>query len=178
MEAWLKDQTREEWRALGFYYDREDSTKQWMLSGSSVGLIRFAELLDSYVADPRNQHLSEHEHYGPYSYLKVMTWQGAGIDEHSIHGSLDDLKRLSLLIRSTVAQLRPGQFAEVGEHFAADSEYGLTLSLKDDGFDAASLDANLTDDADYLCVAADGVSVAALPLALAAERRYASQTWA
>ena len=35
----------------------------------------------------------------------------------------------------------------IHEHFAADSKYGLVLSLQDDGFDAASLDASLTDDA-------------------------------
>jgi hypothetical protein len=147
VEAWLKDLTREEWRALGFHYDREDSTKQWRLSGSRVGLLRFAELLDSYVADPRNQLLSEHEHYGPYSYLEVMTWQDAGVDDHSIHGSLEDLERLGVLITSTVEQLRPGQSAEIREHFAADPNYGLMLSLQDDGFDPASLDANLTEDA-------------------------------
>jgi hypothetical protein len=147
VEEWLKDQTREEWRTLGFHYDREDSTKLWRLSGSRVGLLRFAELLDLYVANPRNQLLSEHEHYGPYSYLEVMTWQDAGIDDHSIHGSLEDLERLGVLIRSTVEQLRPGQSAEIREHFAADSNYGLMLSLRNDGFDPASLDANLAEDA-------------------------------
>jgi hypothetical protein len=143
VDASLTDQTRTEWRALGFYYDREDSTKQWRFSGSRMGLLRFADLLYAYVADPRNKLLSEHEHYGPYSYLEVMTWQDAGIDNHSIHGSLEDLERLGTITRMTVEQLRPGDTAQIREQFAADSEYCLVLSMREDDFDPASLDVNL-----------------------------------
>ena len=59
--------TRREWRELGFFYDRDDGTKVWKLTGSRVGLLRFRDALLSYVADPRNALKSEHEHYGPYA---------------------------------------------------------------------------------------------------------------
>ena len=54
---------------LGFFYDRDDASKEWILVGSRAGLQRFADLLHAYVADPRHETLSEHEHYGPYMYL-------------------------------------------------------------------------------------------------------------
>ena len=97
MDQRLIEQTRSEWRELGFFYDREDISKTWRLVGSRTGLRRFADLLRAYVADPRNEMKSEHEHYGPYLYLEVMTWSEAGIDDHSIHGTLNDLRRLAQL---------------------------------------------------------------------------------
>jgi hypothetical protein len=78
MEQWVKDDTRREWRELGFFYDRDDVSKEWRLVGSREGLRHFAGLLRAYVADPRNEMKSEHEHYGPYMYLEVMTWPEAG----------------------------------------------------------------------------------------------------
>ena len=85
--------------------------------------------------------------YGPYSYLEVMTWQDGGMDDHSIHGSLEDLERLGALTRATVEQLQPGGTAQIRDQFAANSKYSLVLSMHEDGFDAASLDANLVDGA-------------------------------
>src|SRR5437773_4027209 len=72
--------TRREWRELGFFYDRDDQTRVWKLTSSRAGLLGFRDALLSYVADPRNALKSEHEHYGPYSYLEVMTWPEAGFD--------------------------------------------------------------------------------------------------
>src|SRR5882672_6668075 len=92
------DATRREWRELGFFYDRDDANKVWRLTGSRAGLLRFRDVLLSYVTDPRNASDSEHEHYGPYSYLEVMTSPNAGFDHHEIYGSVSDLRRLSVLI--------------------------------------------------------------------------------
>lgn len=47
----------------------------------------FVLALRTYCDGPRNAKLSEHDHYGPYVYLKVMTWSVAGIDGNSIHGA-------------------------------------------------------------------------------------------
>jgi hypothetical protein len=70
--------TREEWRELGFFYDPDDRAKTWTLTGSRLGLRRFVECLLEYAADPGNAMQSEHQHYGPYMYLEVMTWPEAG----------------------------------------------------------------------------------------------------
>ena len=132
--------TRREWRELGFFYDRDDDNKVWRLTGSRAGLLRFRDALLSYVTDPRNASDSEHEHYGPYSYLKVMTSPNAGFDGHAIHGSVSDIRRLSGLIEAKLAAARPGATVRIREDFALDSPYALVLDLREDGFDPAAAD--------------------------------------
>jgi hypothetical protein len=132
--------TRSEWRELGFFYDRDDQSKLWKLTGSRAGLLRFRDALLSYVADPRNALKSEHEHYGPYAYLEVMTWPEAGFDHHAIRGPVADLARLSALIEAKLAIARPGSIVRIQEEFAPNSPYALVLDLREDGFDPAAAD--------------------------------------
>jgi hypothetical protein len=132
--------TRREWRELGFFYDRDDKAKVWQLIGSRAGLLRFRDALCSYAADPRNELKSEHEHYGPYGYLEVMTWPEAGFDDHAIRGSLADIARLATVIENKLAAALPGSTIRIREEFAADSPYGLILEVREDGFDPASAD--------------------------------------
>jgi len=145
MDDWLKARTRREWQDLGFFYDLDESAKDWIIVGSQVGLARFAALLRGYVADPRNAMQSEHEHYGPYHYLEVMTWTEAGMDDHSIHGTLLDLERLAELVDKRAAVLRPGERARIREEYAPNAKYGLVLNLREDAFDPATLDGNLSE---------------------------------
>ena len=140
-----KNQTRSEWRELGFFYDCDDSTKEWILIGSRIGLRRFPDLLRAYAADPRNDTKSEHEHYGPYMYLEVMTWPEAGMDGHTIHGPLNELERLATLVEEKLAKLEPGQKAKIRAEFAATSEYTLVMDLRGEDFDPASADDNLVE---------------------------------
>lgn len=139
----VEAETRAEWQALGFFCDRDDSAEEWIVVGSRAGLACFSALLREYVADPSNAMLSEHEHYGPYLYLEVMTWTDAGMDDHSIHGTLQDLDRLAMLVDGRTAVLRPGERSRIREEFSATSRYSLVLDLREDGFDPASLDGNL-----------------------------------
>lgn len=136
--------TRREWRELGFFYDRDDENKVWTLTGSRAGLLPFRDVLLSYVADPRNALESEHEHYGPYSYLTVMTWPESGFDDYAIRGPVADLARLSALIEAKLATARPGSTIRIREEFAPDSPYALVLDLREDGFDPAAPDTLLT----------------------------------
>jgi hypothetical protein len=106
--------TRREWRELGFLYDRDDE-----MTGSRAGLVPFRDTLLAYVADPRNILKSEHEHYGPYSYLEIMTWPEAGFDNHAIRGPLGDLAQLAALIETRLATAPPGSTAGIQEAFAA-----------------------------------------------------------
>ena len=130
--------TRREWREFGFYYDRDDQNKIWKLTGSRAGLLRFRDALLSYAANPRNVSKSEHEHYGPYSYLEIMTWPEAGFDGHAIRGPLEDLARLAEIIEAKLDTSRPGSFIKIREEFAPGSPYALVLDLREDGFDPRS----------------------------------------
>jgi hypothetical protein len=102
--------TKREWRELGFFYERDHHAKVWKVTGPRAGLLRFRNALLSYAADPHNSAKSEHEHYGPYMYLEVMTWPEAGFDGHAILGPLTDLGRLAKLMESKLAKARPGSF--------------------------------------------------------------------
>jgi len=147
MEQWLKGDTRREWRELGFFYDRDDASKEWLLVGSRDGLLRFAGLLRAYVADPRNATRSEHDHYGPYTYLELMTWPKAGIDGHAICGPLAALDGLASLVEAKVGAMKPGARARIGDEFAPGTSYTIVLELRDDGFEPSSIDPNLEGDA-------------------------------
>jgi hypothetical protein len=144
MDDQLKADTREEWQELGFFYDRDDIAAEWIIVGSRAGLKRFSALLREYVADPSNAMQSEHEHYGPYLYLEVMTWTNAGMDDHSIHGTLQELEQLAKLVDDRTAMLRPGERTRICEEYSPTCKYGLVLDLREDGFDPATLDGNLS----------------------------------
>ncbi len=132
--------TREEWRALGFFYDADDDAKVWRFIGSRAGLLSFRNILCAYVADPRNALQSEHQHYGPYMYLKVMTWQVAGFDKDTIRGPLADLARLAKLVEGMLATAKPGSVVRIKEEFSANSPCALVLDVREDGFDPATAD--------------------------------------
>ena len=137
--------TREEWRDLGFFYELDDEAKEWRLVGSREGLLRFRDLLLEYVARPGNAQKSEHEHYGPYMYLKVMTWPEAGFGENAIHGTLADLARLAQIVESKLLEATPGTEIYVREQFDKDSLYALVLDVREASFDPAAADPLLSD---------------------------------
>ncbi len=132
--------TRDEWRELGFFYDLDASSQCWRLVGSTSGLRGFVSALRAYCVDPRNAKLSEHEHYGPYTYLKVMTWSDPGIDGNSIHGTLDDLNRLADLIDNALVGALVGDTIRLGGEYVSDSDYDLLLVVEDADFDPAKAD--------------------------------------
>lgn len=131
--------TRREWRQLGFHYNRNEAAKEWILTGSRSGLLRLRHLLLEYCEDPRNALESEHEHYGPYLYFKIMTWREAGIDRDGIYGTRDDLRRLALLIEKRIARADPGTDVLISDDYAP-SDYRLRFSVREDGFDPSSAD--------------------------------------
>jgi hypothetical protein len=110
------------------------------LVGSRAGLREFPNLLRAYCSNPRNAIASEHEHYGPYMYLKVMTWPDAGVGKASIHGTTDDLQRLAQIVDAALEQAVPGDTIALAQRFAPGSEYELMLEIQADGFDPAEAD--------------------------------------
>jgi hypothetical protein len=136
--------TAEEWRELGFFYMRDDAASEWIISGSRDGLLRFRDLLSAYASDPRNAMTSEHQHYGPYTYLTIMTWPQPEITREGIRGPLLELRGLANRIGTAVEGARVGEMLRIGKTFAPASPYELVLILRDPGFDPASVDESCT----------------------------------
>jgi hypothetical protein len=136
----LDSQTLSEWEALGFYYDYDDSTKTWRIRATRAGMERFCEALRLYAADPRNSGLSEHEHYGPYSYLKFVTWTEAKIISDGIYGRIEDFERLAEIVRNAVAAAKPGDRISLDGNYGSANESRLELLLEDDPFEVSSAD--------------------------------------
>ena len=89
--------------------------------------------------------ISEDEHYGPYSYLKIMTWDKPVINNDAISGTLSDLKKLSNLIKKKLESQRiPSEF-EIDKEYSNQNESKLRFEIKEDGFDPASADPQLKD---------------------------------
>jgi hypothetical protein len=128
---------------LGFHYDRDDHAKTWALTGSRQGLLKFRDALLAYSSKAANAAMSEHDHYGPYMYLKVMTWPEGAFDDDCIRGSLEDLKRLAHIIEDKIASTAVGASVRIQEEYAPDSPYGLVINVRDNDFDPALADAAL-----------------------------------
>ena len=92
---------------------------------------------------PSNDYQSEHAHFGPYWYLKIMTWPEPGFDDHAIQGSLPDLERLATIIEAKLATAQPGDEICIRDEFAPNTPYALVLEVRKDGFDPAQADPNL-----------------------------------
>ena len=132
--------TRQAWRELDFYYDREDRQKSWRIVGTAAGLRKFAALLSAYAANPSHDGLSEHEHFGPYLYLEIGTWSRPEITAHWIAGPRSHLAALACLVEQRVAQLEVGERISLRTSFAPASPYDLVLERRGEGFDPAEED--------------------------------------
>lgn len=141
----MNDVTRREWRELGFFYDCQDNPPRWRLVGSRAGLLKFVEILDTYATNPRHTELSEHEHYGPYLYLKLMTWEAPEITNAAICGTLSDLQRLATIVREKLSSFKAGTVFVVGDEYGA-GPGSIEFDIREDGFDPAGADPLLSND--------------------------------
>jgi hypothetical protein len=136
----LRAQTTAEWNDLGFWYDVTPE-KGWVIRGSCAGLEKFAALLDAYAVSPRNAALSEHDHFGPYMYLKVVTWSSSEVNRNGIYGTLADIVRLAALIRGRLLSCKPGDSFALAQAFSAASSTELTLVCEPESFNPGAYDA-------------------------------------
>ena len=140
MSPELQAQTIAEWNDLGFWYDRTPENG-WVIRGSRTGLEKFAALLDRYATDLRNTELSEHDHFGPYMYLKVVTWSSPEINQDGIYGALSNIVRLAALVRERVASCHPGNSFSIAQAFSTASSTELTLVCEPESFSPGAYDA-------------------------------------
>ena len=61
--------------------------------------------------------ISEHEHYGPDSYFKVVTWSTPIIKKDGIYGSLKDIQKLEKILRNKLLSLNDN------DEFIIDDQY-------------------------------------------------------
>jgi hypothetical protein len=140
MSPELRAQTIADWNDLGFWYDVTPENG-WIIRGSRVGLEKFAAVLNAYAADPRNNVLSEHDHFGPYMYLKVVTWSSPEVNRDGIYGTLPDIIRLAALICEHLLSCKPGDSFALAQAFSTASSTELTLICEPESFDPGAYDA-------------------------------------
>lgn len=133
----------DEWRELGFYYDFDErvSVNQWRFFGSKHGLSNFVRILDDYVNNPNNGRFSEHERYGPYMYLKIITLEDESvINDNSIGGTIDDLKTLRNLLADKIEKALPEQTFTIDKEFGEGNTVTTKFFVMVDNFDPVSMD--------------------------------------
>ena len=133
----------DEWRELKFYYDFDErpSVNQWRFYGSKQGLLNFVKLMDTYVNNHNNDKLFEHEHYGPYMYLKIITLEDESvINDNAIGGTINDLKNLKDLIAFKIGTSFPGQTFTIDKEFGINNTATAKFFVMADNFDSISMD--------------------------------------
>jgi hypothetical protein len=79
--------------------------------------------------------------------LKVQTAESPLIDGHSIGGSLEDLAHLRDLVAKALRTSRAGESFDIGAEYSAAASYRLCFELRDESFDPASEDPQLSEPA-------------------------------
>lgn len=138
--AQINEVTQREWRELGFFYERDDEIREWRLQGSKAGLRRFSAAMRAYAADPRNDLMSEHEHFGPYKYLELGTCELSEITEHWIAGPLTAINKLADVVDVRLDAASIGDVIYLRTAFAPSSPYEFALEVRDAAFDPAKAD--------------------------------------
>lgn len=135
---------KDEWRELGFYYDLEESVNknEWKFYGSKQGLQNLVKLLEDYTNNSANDFPSEHDHYGPYSYLKIMTWDKATITENYIAGTIKDLKNFRNILANKLEKFQVGQSFTIDKDYGVDNTAAAIFFIMENNFDPVSMDKN------------------------------------
>jgi hypothetical protein len=136
----IKGITKEEWRQLGYYYEIDKKSKNWIIIGSPFGLNEFSRQLKEYAKNLKNEGIGEHDHWGPYGYLKIMTWSEPDITDDAIQGSLEDLKQLADLIKDKIQDDGIGKKVNIKSEYAGNADFGIEFQVMPYGFDPASAD--------------------------------------
>jgi hypothetical protein len=132
--------TIEEWRELGFFYEHIDEDNCWLFIGSFAGIYQLCHILKQYAGNPKNEKVGEHDHLGPYMYLKIGTWKEPVISSYGIFGSLQDIDRLASIIHSRLDKVQPNDRVDIDKEYSSNNEFAIKIIIREEGFDPASAD--------------------------------------
>lgn len=135
--------TAEDWRTLGFYYECDEIKQEWRFVGSRTGLRNLAYLFIEYSSNPYNMRNSEHQHYGPYMYLKIATAPDFGIGKYGFRGSLDNFHDLGRQINDKIMSAAQNTTIIFVPVWSGMADYRLIFDVRQEGFDPASADQQL-----------------------------------
>lgn len=132
----------DDWRRLGFYYDFDErvAVNQWDFTKAELASRHLYELVDEYISNPDNPVVSEHQRYGPYGYLKIMTWSEPKITNSCFAGTLNDLGNLSALVRTKITSSAPGETFGISDDFGTKNTATARFLVMEDAFDPPSID--------------------------------------
>ena len=136
-------ETALQWKELGFYYLVDEKEMVWTLRGDRAGLLKFVNSLREYAKNPVNHVIGEHEHFGPYFYLKVTTRSFASITDDGLTGMPEDFLKLASLIERYLATPAQKSFV-IGKDFAPTATFSIRFEIEEDGFDPSSADPGIT----------------------------------
>jgi len=136
----LDTQIAKEWDQLGFYYEYDDELKQWRFIGSKQGLSQLINIIIDYTSNKSNNGLSEHIHLGPYSYLKIITWNEPIITKDYIAGAPDDLKMLASLITGKLKVISTGNAFKIDKEYSPKNSGSLLFIVMADEFQPAVIE--------------------------------------
>jgi len=133
---WMK----EDWREIGFYYQRDDVTLVWQIVGSRAGLQRLCEALKAYARE-FDSHLrtADRGFAGPYKHLKIINWHMASILRDGIYGPLESIQGLATVIEEKLRSHSPGERFIIDEEYSDVNAYKLEFVVREDGWDPACL---------------------------------------
>jgi hypothetical protein len=132
--------TKEEWNELGFYYDYDKETREWIVEGSNEGLLAFVRILREYAGKEANRKVGEHHHLGPYMYLTIVTAESPKITDYGIFGSSADLARLSDILAACLEGSKVGDTIKVDSKYSNTNEAVLIIKVKSNSFDPSEPD--------------------------------------
>lgn len=139
----LNNIIKEEWRKLGFYYEVDHEKKTWIFVGSKSGLEDLCVIFDDYTMDIKYNKIGEHIHIDPYNYLKIMTSAKFKVTADYICGTIEDLKKLSLLLKAEIKNAAIGISKTINNEFFRGCDYLIELRIMDYGYDPATADIQL-----------------------------------
>lgn len=140
----IDQRIKDEWRELGFYYDNGGTieNQEWRFFGSKKGLENFSVILDDYLSNPNHIGLSQETAYGPYTYLKIMTWDKPTITEEYFAGTHEDIKKLRNVIADKLLKTEVGQSFNIENDYGVDNTVTATFYIMPANFDPVSMDKN------------------------------------
>ena len=141
--ASLREITRRDWRTLGYYYVRNDETREWRLVGSRDGLSQFAMSLRTLATGRHAHDLGAHDHLGPYWYLEIGIHTRREFTDHWIAGTALDLLALATIVEAGLTLGDLGKQVHLRDDYAPEAAYDLVLDIREDDFDPASADPEL-----------------------------------